>query len=394
MFELILQIITWLSIALIVYHHLLYPIILKWVVRESDISSTDKSQSGADYHDDTLPSITLLIPAYNEQRWISEKIYNCVALDYPQQKLNVIIACDGCTDDTVAIAEKIIQQPLFQTLNISLKVFQQNRGKIAVVNDLMNEIDTDLVALTDVSTLVSLDALLITAEQFKDKHVGVLNSHYCFLDDENLGESSYWKYQSQIKTAESKLGSTLGAHGAFYVIRTALFTPLAADTINDDFILPMDIVAQGFQAKQINELIAVELENSDSSMNWQRRLRIAAGNLQQVFWLKHMLLPKYKGVAFTFASCKALRVVMPILMIAALLGCLSLSTTHWVYAVLAFIQTLLYGLALVQICLIKSKHNRLLNMLGYLVSGHAAMLIGGMNYIFKNRKSAWKPVTK
>jgi hypothetical protein len=155
----------------------------------------------------------------------------------------------------------------------------------------------------------------------------------------------------------------------------------------------MNIVSQGYQAKQVNQIISIELEASDNAMNWQRRLRIAAGNVQQLLVLKHLLQPKFRGVAFTFASCKALRVTMPIWMLIAFIGSLVLASSHWVYACLAFVQFSLYLTALLQIALIKHPHNKLLNMLAYLVTGHAAMLVGGMKYLLLKKRTPWKSVT-
>ena len=92
-----------------------------------------------------------------------------------------------------------------------------------------------------------------------DPEVGVVNSHYQLYNAQD-GEQSYWLYQSKIKQQESLLASTLGAHGAFYIFRSKLFTELEHDTINDDFILPMRIVEQGYKVKQLKDVHALELE--------------------------------------------------------------------------------------------------------------------------------------
>jgi cellulose synthase/poly-beta-1,6-N-acetylglucosamine synthase-like glycosyltransferase len=339
--------------------------------------------------DTELPSITLIIPAYNEQRWIADKLRNCAALDYPPEKFNVIVAGDGCTDNTIFIAKKIAQERSCSGLNLEVREFKNNRGKVAVLNDVINTIDSELVALSDVSALISLDALLIAAAQFKAKQLGVLNSHYCLLEHGSVGEASYWQYQSKIKLAESSLGSTLGAHGAFYLFRRRLFQPLADDTINDDFILPMQIVANGYTAKQDNRIVSLELEQADNSMDWQRRIRIAAGNMQQLLRLKRMLHPHFKGIAFTFLSGKALRVVMPFLMLIALIGSLSLSSSL-VFFIFSLCQVSLYLLALIQLVL--KTNNKLFNLLAYLVSGHIAGFLGSLSYLLSGHQTPWKPV--
>jgi cellulose synthase/poly-beta-1,6-N-acetylglucosamine synthase-like glycosyltransferase len=381
-----------LSVLLIIYHHIGYPLVLKWAQHDhsTDDIAVKPRHYTSDISDKALPTITLIIPAYNEQQWIADKLRNCAALDYPSDKFNVIVAGDGCTDDTMLIAQQLAQEKACSGLNLEIRDFKDNRGKVAVLNDVINSVDTELVALSDVSALISLDALLVAAAQFTSKKLGVLNSHYCLLEPGSVGEASYWQYQSKIKLAESSFGSTLGAHGAFYLFRRRLFQPLADDTINDDFILPMQIVAYGYIAKQDNRIVSLELEQADNAMDWQRRVRIAAGNMQQVLRLKRMLHPHYKGIAFTFASGKALRVAMPFLMLTALIGSVSLAPYSAVFLLLAAVQITLYLLAFIQSVL--KANNKLLNILVYLISGHMAGMVGALSYLFNDNKTPWKPV--
>ncbi|NMV11706.1 glycosyltransferase family 2 protein, partial [Vibrio parahaemolyticus] len=100
---------------------------------------------------------------------------------------------------------------------------------------------------------------------------------------------------------------TIGSHGAFYTFRTHLFEPLEVSTINDDFILPMRIVLRGYSAIYEPNMLALELEQSSDDADFKRRLRISAGNMQQLMQLKKLLLPRYRGTAFAFLSGKVLR---------------------------------------------------------------------------------------
>ena len=392
MINLLLSGIIIICVVLIIYHHIGYPLFLKWAqpAHPDNVTPIEPRQYNSRLSDQALPTITLIIPAYNEQQWITDKLLNCAALDYPSEKLNVIVAVDGCRDNTLVLAQQMTQEKSCLGLNLEIREFKKNRGKVAVLNDVINTVDTELVALSDVSALISLDALLIAAVQFTNQRLGVLNSHYCLLEPGSEGEASYWQYQSKIKIAESSFGSTLGAHGAFYLFRRKLFQPLAGDTINDDFILPMQIVANGYIAKQDNRIVSLELEQANNSMDWQRRVRIAAGNMQQVLRLKRMLHPHFKGIAFTFASGKALRVAMPFLMLIALIGSISLATYSLVFLLLAVAQGSLYLLALIQLVL--KFDNKLLNVLIYLVSGHVAGIIGALTYLLNSSKKPWQPV--
>ena len=154
----------------------------------------------------------------------------------------------------------------------------------------------------------------------------------------------------------------------------------------------MTIVAGGYVAKQDNRIVAVELEQANSSMDWQRRVRIATGNMQQVLRLKNMLHPHYGGIAFNFASGKALRVLMPFLMLISLIGSIMLAPYHLAFVLLAGVQILLYVLAGLQLTVMTQSDNKLLKVLAYLVSGHLAGLVGALSYLFTDTKTPWKPV--
>ncbi|WP_415225076.1 glycosyltransferase family 2 protein [Psychromonas sp.] len=390
----LLSLLTLISGFLVLYHHLGYPLILRFINKRHPSKAAQPSprhytNSAAD---NTLPTIAIVIPAYNEAQWIAEKIRNLAALDYPSSRLQVIISCDGCTDDSYPIALKTAAEAECQHLDITILNFTENRGKVALLNRLIGDLSCDLVALSDTSALLSIDALLIAAERFKDPKIGVLNGHYRLLSPGSLGEKAYWDYQSQIKASEAVLGSTLGAHGAFYLFRRALFEPLAADTINDDFILPMKIVAAGYRAEYESSINALELEKSSDSQDRQRRRRIAAGNFQQLLRLKRLFLPHYGGVSFAFISGKGLRVIMPFLMISALLGSLLLAFDQPLFFILALLQLSAYGLATWQILFNPATSHKLCKLLAYLVSGHIAGLIGTLRYLLRLDKGRWKKI--
>jgi len=385
---------TLMSGLLVIYHHLGYPLVLRWIQkRRTSPAIKWRSRYYQPSGDDvTLPTVTMVIPAYNEKLYIAEKIRNLSILDYPSERLKVIIACDGCDDDTAAIATQTANEPECQHLTVEVRDFQHNRGKVAVINDVLREVESDLIALSDVSALVSTDALLIAAAHFQDPGIGVLSGDYRLLNPGSVGESLYWQYQSRIKASEAALGSTLGAHGAFYLFRRSLFSPLAADTINDDFILPMNIVAAGYRAEYENLILTLELEQADNSMDYHRRRRIAAGNCQQLLRLKSLMLPSHGGVAFAFISGKGLRVLMPFLMIIALIGSVMLASSFILFAILAVLQLLAYLLAGWQVLAQPKRSHRAMQILAYLISGHAAGLIGSLRYLSGLERGRWKRV--
>ena len=382
--EIIFTISTILSGFFIVYSHFIFPLILKRL----KINKTQTIEKNT-----FLPKVTFFIPAYNEEKYIYDKIINLSFLDYPSEKLNVIIYCDGCTDKTVTFAEKAIQSELCKNLNIQLINEKKNIGKINAINKIIPNVKSDIIALSDVSALLSIDALKISAQKFKDNKVGFVAATYDFMQHGSKGEKTYWSYQRNIKHGESALGAPIGCHGALYFIRAKLFQTLEPHTINDDFIIPMNIVAQGYKGVYDSDIMALELEKSTNNQDFQRRIRIAKGNLQQVFLLSHLLHPKYKGVSLSFFSGKFLRAFMPIFLIICFLGCAYLSQSQnkmiqFIFTFGFFSQCILYSLVIFKNFLPK---NKVIENLHYLVSGHMASLLGIRDYVFQKNYS-WKKI--
>jgi cellulose synthase/poly-beta-1,6-N-acetylglucosamine synthase-like glycosyltransferase len=391
MFNTVLIHITLLSVFLIVYHHAIYPLLLAWIARRRPFALASAIESpDTDTGPDTrLPSITLIIPAYNEEDFIAEKIRNIGAMDYPPDLLAVRLVCDGCSDRTAEFAMQTAREPECNHLDFDIIGFAENRGKVVVLNDSIQQAGTDIIALSDVSALVSIDAMRILARRFSDPGVGVVSSNYRLLNPGSAGEAIYWRYQRQLKQSEAALGGLLGAHGAFYAFRRELFQRFEPDTINDDFILPMRIIAQGYRGIYEPEVNALELECASDRIDSQRRRRIAAGNVQQLLRLRELLSPRYRGVAFAFASGKALRVLMPLLMLIALAGSALLSTTSWWFALLASGQVVVYVNAALTHLRGCSTANRYSRALCYLVRGHLSNLVGTIAYLRGRFRQGW-----
>lgn len=395
MIELTLIILFAISAALIVYHHVGYPALLAWYSKHHPIKAIRHKVRGFKNNkaDRSCASMTILVPAYNEEQWIADKIRNLASLDYPKNKLKVIIVCDGCLDKTAEIAEQTIQEAICCDTHFEIRTFQTNRGKVAVVNEQMKTITSDITALSDVSALISVDALWVANRHFLNQKVGVVNGHYTLFTTPNQGEKKYWQYQSQVKMHEASLGSTLGAHGAFYLFRTHLFEELESNTINDDFVLPMQIVRKGYLAKYERNMTALELESTSSEDDFKRRLRISAGNMQQAIKLSDMFLPRYRNVAFIFVSGKGLRLATPYLMMVCLV-CSILLMHHPLFAAALIAQLGLYSVAILAHLLPDIFSHKLCKLVLYVIAGHVANFLGGVRYLLGLETGKWSKVNQ
>ncbi len=374
-----LNIIFFILCAFIIYHHLIYPIILK--------SHTSKPSKSGHSFSKVLPTITLIVPAFNEEKFIADKILNLNILSYPKHNLEIIVALDGCTDRTLELARKTLNT--IKSKHIKLINFQENRGKIALLNELILNSNSEIIALSDVSALLPTDCLQILAKNFSDDCVGTVGGTYHFeKNGQSTAEQAYWKYQRAIKTGEASFGAPLGMHGAFYAFRKEYFITLPLDTINDDFILPMSIVAQGYKAIYDTEILTIEKEPSCSEMNWNRRIRISAGNVQQSIRLAKLLAPKFGGVAFSFFSGKFLRAWMPLMLGATFVLSAILFPTSIFHQFFFGFEILGLSIAFLPFSN-KTKIGKIISILRYLLTGYVAGLIGTMRYFIGLEKGKW-----
>lgn len=367
-------------LALVVFHHLLFPRLLDWLAREHWAAPSDVFREPQ--------RLALVAPVYNEALLIAEKLTNISGLLYPRDRLRVIVALDGCTDDTSAKISAWRKQNEAPWLEV--REFSFNRGKTAVLNEIISTLDEDVIALSDASTFLKGDALLLAQGHFHDPSVGFVTGRYVLAADTAPGEVSYWGYQTRVKMGEAALGAPLGAHGAFYAFRRAAWVPLEPDTINDDFILPMRIVARGYRGVYDTRIELQERQGNRLATDFRRRMRIGAGNMQQVLRLRRLLDPRRPGLAFAFFGGKALRAFMPFIMLAALGFNLAAAILHgglWIGLFAA--QLLAYAAALVGL-LLGSAAPRPLAAAGYLLAGHTASCLGALAYLCGRQRPTWR----
>lgn len=377
-------ILFWASLAAIVYHHAVYPLLLRRLA-----ARRPPSPPPAPLAPEALARITLVIPAYQEAAFIAAKLRDCAGLDYPRDRLDVIVACDGCTDGTADVARATLAESACAGLRADVRDFPLNRGKVAVLNEVIADIPDGIVALSDVSASLTPDALLRAAAHFADPEVGVVAGTYRLRAAGSTGEAAYWRYQTRIKIDEAALGGPIGVHGAFYLFRRALWQPLEADTINDDVILPTRILARGARAVYDTEIVATEEEKTAQAQDFRRRVRIGSGNVQQALRLWALASPRRPGLAFIFLSGKALRAFVPFLLLVALLanGVLAASGSR-IYQFLLAGQIGFYTLAVIAL-LQPAGMPRLARLAAYFTQGHLAGLIGGWRQMTGQDKGRW-----
>lgn len=328
-----MNIVFWISACVVVYAYAGYPLALlvlgvfvRRPVRKSPIE----------------PFVTVVVPAYNEGQVIAAKISNCVSLEYPPDKLEVLIASDGSSDDTVAAAERAAAGTRARVL-----AFPQNRGKISVLNDAVREAQGEIIVFSDASAMLAPDSIRQLIANFADPKVGAVSGTYRVLKatESTLGvqEEIYWKYETWLKIQESQLSSVIGGHGHILAVRKNLYPYPAPETINDDYVIPVQILAAGYRV--VYEPGAIAYENAREMVGFRRRVRIMAGNLQQLGEIKGLLSPPQILPLFYFFSHKLVRLLVPVFMLSLIVSNLFLLDRKF-FRLSAGLQLVFYALAL------------------------------------------------
>jgi cellulose synthase/poly-beta-1,6-N-acetylglucosamine synthase-like glycosyltransferase len=366
----------WISFIVLVYIYAGYPF-LAWLFAR--LFGRPPAARGI------TPPVSLLIPAYNEAGHMDIKLRNSLALDYPMDRLEIVVASDGSTDQTDAITRR------FEPQGVRLIVMRENIGKSAMLSRAVPLLRGDLIVFSDASSELEPGALRALVRNFADPKVGCASGLYRLRTGADLrgeGEGLYWRYETFLKRQESRLHSILGAHGAFYAIRKALFQRFGESEINDDYLVPMRIIAQGYRAIYEPEALAWERETASVEGEFARRRRIAAGNCQQMVALRRMLSPFYGWVAWSFFSHKVLRTLAPVFLLLLLVSSLWLPQPERAAALGA--QGALYGAALLGYwCQRRGRRVRWLSAPFYFCFGNMAMLAGVLQYASRRDRIDW-----
>ena len=396
MLDLIMIILFAVAIFLVIYHHAIYPLMLKVITKNKNTNKLNpvikKRRYMLSAEDKNLNRFSIIIPAFNEAKFIAEKIRNLSIIDYPSDRYELILLCDGCQDDTHQIAVQTVAELACHDLQVQLVNLKDNNGKVAALKKGVTIAKFDNIVFSDVSALLPVNSLLMLDSHFKNPTVGAVSGGYKFVQKGTAGEQCYWKYQSMVKSRESTIASVLGAHGAFYALRKYCYEEIPVDTINDDFLIPMNVIKQGYRVIYEPRVVAIELEQVNLEQDMSRRLRIAAGNFQQLIYLLPLLSPKYGWNAINFASGKALRAVMPFIFIFIFISNIYLVPIHYLFLSLLACQISLYGLVmLINVFDISPKLNAL-RLICYLVNGYWVALKGSLKYIFGLQEKVWTKI--
>ena len=400
----VLQIIFWVSFISLAHTYVIYPLLLKFLASTKKIEAKDTNQE--------KPNVSILIPAYNEEKIIRQKLESIYASDYPKEKIEIIVGSDASTDGTNEIVKSFPE--------VHLVYFRGRSGKPKVMNMLAVLAKNQTLILTDANVLFDKNTISELTKHFANPEIALVDSNMININQQGKGiskaESTYIRGEVGIKNNEGKVfGMMMGPFGGCYAVRKSFYSPVPENFLVDDFYINMKVLEKGGQAiSEINAKVYEEVP-ADWKIEFKRKIRIAAGSFQNLFAFTRLLF-RFNKLSFCFFSHKVLRWFGPFFMIALYISTFLLSIASayiyfewgrgsiwgsfpygagmYFYLPVFFLQNLLIALFIIDIILSVLRIPSPTRLFTHFFSTNLALLIGFFKFLGGVKSSIWQPTKR
>jgi len=325
----------WVSLLAIPYAYIGYPAVL-WLLVRFGVPGK-RSDAGQGTH---LPSVTIIISAFNEEKVIGEKVENTISLDYPRELLEIVIASDGSTDRTCEIVSE------YASNGVVLRRHNGRIGKTACLNRTVPLATGSIVVFTDANSTYEKGALRALLRPFEDSTMGFVTGWTRYGSGEGMPAAdalgTYSKLELMTKELESRLGSCIGADGAIFAIRKELYLPLNDYDIND-LVLPLSINQQGYRGVLQPEAVCFEKDAGSPKGEFHRQVRITSRAIRAIVNYRQLLNPfRFGFLSFELFSHKVCKFLAPLFFVALLVSNLILAERGGFFLVALIAQGIFY----------------------------------------------------
>ena len=371
-----MQYVFWFSIFAVFHAYIGYPLSLKILSLILYKQVSKKS---------IYPKITFLITVYNEEKKIVEKLENTKLLDYPREKLQILVASDGSTDKTNSLVRAYEQD------GIQLLDFHERRGKEGAQHEAIKYATGDIVLFSDVATKIDTQGLNEIVANFADSEIGCVSSEDCLVTESGnvVGEGVYVRYEMWLRRLESRVGSVVGLSGSFFAARYEVIDNFSAD-MQSDFRTVLNCVDLSLRA--VTEPLAkgYYLDVDGESKEYERKIRTVLRGMTVFFRNVHFLNPlKYKLFAYQFFCHKLLRWLVPIFLFFIFLSNFAILFDHDIYILFILIQIMFLFLAIT--AYIIPFNSKYLKILLFFCISNFAILVAWYHYFSGKRIVMWNP---
>ncbi len=377
--------IFWVLIVLIFYTYLGYPLIL-WILTIFFSRPIKK--------ENITPSVSLIISAYNEEKFIEQKIRNCLELDYPKDKLEIIIASDCSSDKTDEIAA------CYKDKGIKLIRLDNRGGKTAVQNRASEAADGEILIFSDANSMYQTDAIRNIVKGFADASVGCVGGKFIYQKPKgsSFGEEKrlLGKFEQAVRKNEDDITTQIGVRGGFYAVRSSLYSALEVDLVSD-FGLPLRVIKKGFRVIYEPNAVAYEETVSSIGEEFKRKVRTISQGwpvlFNKRFELSSLLNPfKYGFISLQLFSHKVLKWVAPVFLVALLVINTCLFPMGYIYKICMEMQVIFYILAVTGAMLRNKKRKfKVFYLPFYFCLMNLAAIVGFWQFAHGNVKVVWNP---
>lgn len=365
------------SLAVILFTYFGYPLIL-YVLNYLSPSHITKIPY--------FPTVTVLIAAHNEESCIGQRLTNIFQQDYPKHLIEIIVISDGSSDNTASISAG------YKDHGVQVLELKNKGGKAAALNAGVSISKGEIIVFTDSRQVFRNDAITKLTENFSDSQIGCVSGELVFIENStSLIEAemgAYWKYEKMVRRLESTTGSVVGATGCIYAILRDLYQPLPVNTILDDVLTPMNIVAQGKRVIFEPLAIAYDAISKDVQHEWRRKVRTLAGNWQLLGLAPWLIVPWSNNIWWRYVSHKLLRLFVPFLLILILLTSFVLTGTF--YLLFTFAQIILYLIVIIGFMFPVTRTIRFVNLCCFFIIMNAAVLVGFWKWAAGRSSTIWQ----
>jgi cellulose synthase/poly-beta-1,6-N-acetylglucosamine synthase-like glycosyltransferase len=381
-FELAAQIIFWLSIAALVYTYIGYPLV---VVLVANIRPRPQWRGSFE------PTVSVIITAYNEERDLAAKLENTLALDYPKDKLEVIVASDCSSDRT----DEIVRQ--FEARGVRLYRQPERLGKTTAQNSAVERANGEILLFSDATTMYDPGVLRAMMPNFADPTVGCVAGRLIYVDptESSVGRGavSYWNYESFLRRHESRACSLIGTSGCMYAVRRSAYLPLYPEA-HVDFLIATKMIQQGLRTVFEPEAICIEETNRRSDNELRMRVRVITQTINDLWQHRAMLNPLRSGFyAVQLCSHKVMRYLVPFFLLIVLIASGVMATQSLMFRLIFAAQMICYGCAAAGWMLERfGLRSPLLALPQYFVLTNLASVIAVYKLARGERYARWEPI--
>ena len=380
--------IFWFAVVLLGHSYVLYPALLKYLSRGKKLQ--EKSESN------DLPIVSVLMAVYNEEKVIRAKLESIFNSNYPSDKIELVVGSDGSTDMTDAVIQEFIDRGH----SIQFTSFGGRTGKSGIINQIYSKARGSVFIPTDANILFSADMVSKLVRHFENERIGLVGANILNTGMKKQGisfqEEAYIQRENLIKYREGVVwGCMMGAFGACYAIRAKLFPVIPDNFLMEDFYITMSVIDNGYYS--ICDLSAEAEEDVSDQLKeeFKRKIRISAGNYQNLNVFGHMLWPVWRPIGFAFFSHKLIRWIGPFLLIIALASNIVIWKQNLFYTLTLVIQIFIWLSPLIDQLLKRLNiHTFGLRLIAYFMSMNIALLVGLVKYLRGVRTSAWSPTKR